>query len=230
MTQTAGPRFAKSSGEETQGCPDKFLEPSVHNRAPILCKCEEQNCVKKYDFGGGCRISLVSTEPQLVRPSQPSERNWVAIGIAAAVVVVVVVILLIAGRDKGSTAATPITAPLDPYAANLVISNLQMSQSSNMAGGQLTYIDGHIVNNGTRTVMGISAQTLFRNPVHEVAQNETQPMKFIRVREPYIDVEPVSSAPLKPGDGQDFRLIFDTLADTWDGAYPEIRLIHVDAR
>jgi len=142
----------------------------------------------------------------------------------------VVAVLIFTGRGKQNTGATPITAPLDPYASNLVISNLKMSQSSNMAGGQLTYIDGHIVNNGTRTVTGISAQTLFRNSVREVAQNETQPLKFIRMREPYIDVEPVSSAPLKPGDGQDFRLIFDTLADTWDGAYPEIRIVHVDAR
>ena len=43
----------------------------------------------------------------------------------------------------------------------------------------------------------------------EVAQNETQQLMLIRTRDPYIDVEPVSAAPLKPGDGQDFRLIFD---------------------
>lgn len=170
----------------------------------------------------------MSTGPQLVRPSQPAERNWVAIGIAATVVVVVVVVLAIFGRPKQSV-ATPISAPLDPYAANLVITNLQMSQSSNLAGGQMTYVDGHIANHGSKTVTGISAQTLFRNSAHEVAQNETQPMKFIRMRDPYIDVEPIASAPLKPGDGQDFRLIFDTLADTWDGAYPEIRIVHVNA-
>jgi hypothetical protein len=172
----------------------------------------------------------VSTEPQLVRPPQPTERNWVAIGLASAVVILVVAILIFMSRGNGNTAATPISAPLDPYAANLVISNLQMSQSSNLAGSQLTYVDGHIVNNGASTVTGISAQVLFRNSAHEVAQNETQPLKLIRMREPYIDVEPISATPLKPGDGQDFRLIFDTLANTWDGAYPEIRIVHVDAK
>ena len=171
----------------------------------------------------------MSTEPQLVRPSQPTERNWAAIGIAAAVVVVVVVVLFVVGRPK-QDAVTPSSAPLDPYAANLVITNMQMSQSSNLAGGQVTYVDGHIVNQGSKTVSSISAQTLFRNSAHEVAQNETQPMKFIRMRDPYIDVEPISSAPLKPGDGQDFRLIFDSLANTWDGVYPEIRLVHVEAK
>jgi hypothetical protein len=66
--------------------------------------------------------------------------------------------------------------------------------------------------------------------VHEVAQNETQPMKLIRTRDPYVDVQPISAAPLKPGDSQEFRLIFDTLANTWDGAYPEIRIVHVDTK
>jgi hypothetical protein len=79
-------------------------------------------------------------------------------------------------------------------------------------------------------VTGITVQVLFRDPAHEVAQNETHPMNIIRTREPYIDVEPVSAAPLKPGDSADFRLIFDTVAQDWDGAFPEIRVIHVDTR
>jgi hypothetical protein len=50
------------------------------------------------------------------------------------------------------------------------------------------------------------------------------------VREPYIDVEPVSAAPLTPGGEQDFRLIFDGVKPDWDGAYPEIRILHVETR
>jgi hypothetical protein len=115
------------------------------------------------------------------------------------------------------------------YASSLAISGLAMSESSNLAGGKVTYLDGHISNQGRRTVTGITAQVLFRNYAHEVAQNETQPLKLIRTRDPYIDIEPISAAPLKPGGEADFRLIFDTLADSWDGAYPEIRLIHVES-
>ena len=131
-------------------------------------------------------------------------------------------------RGKGPAAATPITAKADPYAASLPISDLQMSESANLAGGKVTYIDGHIDNQGTRVVTGITVQILFRNYAHEVAQNETQPLKLIRMRDPYIDIEPVSAAPLKPGKTGDFRLIFDTVADSWDGAYPEIRILHVE--
>lgn len=161
----------------------------------------------------------------------PPERNWVPLAVAAAIVIAVAAgLFLVLGPGKSGSTVTPISAPQDPYAANLVISQLAMSQASNLAGGQVTYIDGHIVNQGSKTVTGITVQVLFRDPAHEVAQNETQPMKFIRTREPYIDVEPVSAAPLAPGGAQDFRLIFDTLAQDWDGAYPEIRIVHVETR
>jgi Protein of unknown function (DUF2393) len=168
--------------------------------------------------------------PQLIRPAAPRERNWIPLAIAAGVVAVVVLLIVFLGRGNTTPAATPISAPLDAYAGNLVISKLQMSQSGNLAGGNLTYIDGHIVNNGSRTVIGITAQVLFHDNAHQVAQNETQPLKIIRMRDPYIDTEPVSAASLKPGQGQDFRLIFDTLTQNWDGAYPEIRIIHVDTK
>jgi hypothetical protein len=63
-----------------------------------------------------------------------------------------------------------------------------------------------------------------------VAQNETLPLKLIRIREPYVDLEPVSAAPLKPGDEHDFRFIFDAVSPDWNGAYPELRVIHVDSK
>lgn len=151
--------------------------------------------------------------------------------IAAAVVLAVVVVLVaFLGHGKGNQQALPTNTPLDAYAADLSVGNLAMSESSNLAGGKVTYLDGHIVNKGSKTVTGITAQILFRNVAHEVAQNETQALKIIRTRDPYIDVEPVSAAPLKPGDERDFRLIFDAVSPDWDGAYPEIRIIHIDAK
>jgi len=152
------------------------------------------------------------------------------IGIAAAVVVAVVIALVILGRGKGGPKAMSPTTPQDPYATNLPISNLEMSESSNLAGGKVTYLDGHIANKGTRTVSAITAQILFRNVAHEVAQNETQQLKVVRTRDPYIDVQPISAAPLKPGDERDFRLIFDAVTQDWDGAFPEIRLITVESK
>ena len=169
--------------------------------------------------------------PQLIRPPAVQERNWLPLVIAAAIVLAVAGgLVLFYEHGKSAPTVTPISAALDPYSANLTISNLHMSESSNLAGSKVTYVDGAITNTGSRTVTEITVQVLFRDPAHEVAQNETHSVNIIRTREPYIDVEPVSAAPLKPGDSADFRLIFDTVAQDWDGAFPEIRIVHVDGK
>lgn len=167
-------------------------------------------------------------EIELVPRPETEERNWLPLAIAAGAVILVAVaaVLALEFRHKPAT-VTPTTAALDPYAANLPISGLVMSESSNFAGGKVTYVDGHIANTGNRTVSAIGVQVLFRDPAKEVTQNETQPLKLIRTRDPYIDVEPVSAAPLRPGDSRDFRLIFDAVSPDWNQAYPDIRILHV---
>lgn len=174
----------------------------------------------------------MSTGPQLGLPAQPTGRNWLPLAIAVAVVVIAGVILffVFSRGGKSSTDVTPANAPLAPYAANLKITGLAMSRSSNFIGAQITYLDGHIANTGSRTVTGITAQVLFRDYTSIITQNTTEPMQIIRTRNPYIDVEPVSAAPLQPGKGQDFRLVFDGVSSTWNGEYPEIRLIQVETQ
>jgi len=167
--------------------------------------------------------------PQLISPGETGERNWLPMAIAAAVVLVIAAVIVIAlERGKPSAVVTPISASPDAYAANLPLTRLAMSESSNLAGGKVTYLDGQMANHGTRTVTGVVVQVLFRDGAHQVTQNETEQVKLIRVREPYVDLEPVSAAPLKPGDEHDFRLIFDSVSPDWDGAYPEVRIIQVD--
>jgi hypothetical protein len=173
----------------------------------------------------------VNTGPELIRPAEARERNWKPLAIAAAVVLIVVAILIFVTRSgHNQSNVAPVTAAEDPYAPNLPMTGIVMSQSSNLAGGKVTYVDGHIANKGSKTVTGITAQALFRNFAHEVAQNETQPMMLIRTRDPYVDTQPVAAAPLKPGEERDFRLSFDTVTPNWDGAYPEIRILRVQTQ
>jgi hypothetical protein len=171
----------------------------------------------------------VSDGPELISSAPPRERNWLPLAIAAgAVIVVAVLVIVMMERGANKASAAPVNASADPYSANLALSNLQMSESANLAGGKVTYLDGHIANKGDRTVEGVSIQVLFRNAAQEVAQNDPpQAMKIIRMREPYIDIEPLSAVPLKPGDERDFRLIFDSVVPDWDGAYPQLRILHV---
>jgi hypothetical protein len=53
------------------------------------------------------------------------------------------------------------------------------------------------------------------------------PLSLIRTREPYVDIQPVSAAPIEPGQKRDFRLIFDTIPPDWNQQYPEVRVINV---
>jgi len=173
----------------------------------------------------------VSDGPELISSAPARERNWLPVAIAAGVVIVVAVVaILVMERGRRTATVAPVSAAADPYATNLPISGLQMSESGNLAGGKVTYLDGHIANRGNRTVTGIAVQVLFRNSAQEVAQNETQQLRFIRTRDPYIDIEPVSAAPLKPGEERDFRLIFDAVTPDWDGAYPQLRILHVQGQ
>ncbi len=173
----------------------------------------------------------MNTGPELIRPSDKTERNWLPLMIAAGVVAVLLaVVVFVMERHKNTASVAPVSAAADAYADSPPITGVAMSESGNLAGGKVTYLDGHIANKGNRTVTGITVQVLFRNAAQEVAQNESQPMKFIRTRDPYIDVESVSAAPLKPGQERDFRLIFDAVTPDWDGAYPQIRILHVQTQ
>jgi len=173
----------------------------------------------------------VSTGPELIRTAEPRERNWLAVAIAAGVLTLVVIVaVIVTQRGQKSATVAPVSAAADPYSANLPITDEKMSESSNLAGNKVTYLDGHIVNKGGKTVSGIVVQVLFRNAANEVAQNESMPMQLVRTTEPYVDLEPVSASPLKPGDGRDFRLIFDTVTLDWDGAYPQVRILRIQTQ
>jgi Tfp pilus assembly major pilin PilA len=177
----------------------------------------------------------VPIDSELVPSPEKEERNWLPLIVAVGVVLLIAAVTILSlqhrgARAKSAATVTPISAPLDPYAGNLQVTGLAMSEASNLSGGKTTYLDGHIANRGSQTVTAITVQVLFRDFAHEVAQNETQPLKLIRTREPYIDVESISAAPLKAGSEQDFRLIFDRVSPDWDGAYPEIRILHVETK
>jgi Protein of unknown function (DUF2393) len=161
--------------------------------------------------------------------STKEKGNWLPWIVAGAIVIVALLTLMLLSSHKRSGPTQSITQmlPAASYASNLPIANLQMSEASNFAGGKVTYIDGHIANRGPETIKGIVAQVAFRSYTGDFAQRETLPLQLIRTREPYVDTQPVSAQPLKPGDERDFRLIFDNVSPDWNQTYPEIRIIQV---
>jgi hypothetical protein len=164
----------------------------------------------------------------LFRDAPKSAISWVIWMFAGLGCLAVIAILLISeGKTKP---AVNLNQMPDAYAANLAISNILMSQASNLAGGKMTYIDGTIQNNGPATVTGVTVSVIFYNDMGVQPQVETQAIQLIRAREPYIDTEPVEAAPIKPGDSRDFRLIFEQVTDNWNQSTPEIKVLTVETK
>jgi Protein of unknown function (DUF2393) len=149
--------------------------------------------------------------------------------IAGLVVLAVVAGLVFAGRKKAEVPPNTVL-PLAAYAANLPLSQLAMSESTSLAGGKSTFVDGHIKNTGGQTVTGVTVQVIFRNDEAMPPQVETAPLMLIRTREPYVDTQMVSVAPLKAGDEREFRLIFESIPTNWNYQMPEVHVVRVDTK
>jgi len=170
--------------------------------------------------------------PEFLSKSDKESRSYTPWIIAGVVVLLGLVLLVVLGGRK----TAPVSpggaglAPPDPYAANLPITGVKMSESSNFAGGKVTYIDGKITNNGNQTISDITVQVGFHDYGNQLVQKETMPLALIRMREPYVDTQPVSAAPIKPSEQRDFRLVLDHVAQDWNGQYPEVRVIRVTGK
>jgi hypothetical protein len=164
-------------------------------------------------------------------PPEPSHRGrTIAVAVAAALLLLIAGAFLLRSGKPAAPAAQNTVLPADPYAPSLVFSQLAMSQSTSLSGGTSTFIDGQVKNTGPATVTGVTMQVLFRNDVGLAPQVETLPLTLIRTHEPYVDTEPVSAAPLKPGDEAEFRLIIETVSGNWNQELPELIAVKVARR
>ncbi len=162
------------------------------------------------------------------RSSRPGTVVWG--GIAVLLLCLIAIGIFIRGHHPTPAAPPNTQFAADPYAGNLAFSELAMSQSTSLSGGTSTFLDGRVRNNGPATITAITMQVVFRNDVGLAPQVETLPLNLIRTHEPYIDTEPVSAEPLKPGVEAEFRLVFETIAPNWNQQMPAIVPIHVSQR
>ncbi len=158
--------------------------------------------------------------------------SWLPWIVAALVIILGLgFLVVVGGRTHPDTSSNGTgMASADPYAAKLSISGLQMSEATSFSGAKVTYIDGQLANSGDKTLTAITVQVGFHSDVGQFAQRVALPLSFIRTRQPYVDTEPVSAAPIEPGQTRDFRLIFDAVPADWNLQFPEIRVISVRAK
>ena len=171
------------------------------------------------------------SEAPIFKP-EPTERGGLPLavwGVAALIVLVVVGGLVIAGRKKAPPPPNTLMPP-DAYAASLPLSQFAMSESENLSGGKMTYLDGHVRNTGNKTVTAVTVQVVFQNDMQMPPQINTIPLTLIRMKDPYIDIQPVSAAPIKPGDDREFRLTFESVPQNWNQQMPEVRVIQTSGR
>ena len=194
-----------------------------------MSEVQSSGAGKKSKETGGAPVALGETA---IFASSQEERGglprmvW---GAAALALVVVVGVFALALR-KGPAAGPVTLQPADSYSASLPLTGFAMSEAANLSGGKLTYLDGHVSNTGGRNVTGITVQVVFANDEALAPQIDTLPLTLIRTREPYIDIQPVSANPLKPGDDREFRLTFETVPENWNTQMPQVRIIRTDLK
>lgn len=166
---------------------------------------------------------LIEPSP-LGQPQHESNLRPILIG-AVIVVVVVGLIVLLSRGGTSRNAASP-----HPYAANLALSDLKMSQAENFVGASVTYIDGTVTNTGDKTITRATVHVEFKNSMDQVAQVEDLPLRVLQTGGPYPDAVDLSTQPLGPGQSKRFRLTFEHLSADWNQAYPELQVTDVSVK
>jgi hypothetical protein len=169
-------------------------------------------------------VSTTPSNPQPLFAEPPAERGFPTSAVAIATVAVLLLVGLVVVLTRRPAAPQSEAQQGAAYGPHLVFSDIEMSESESLSGGKSTYIDGKITNNGASTVTGISVHVAFRNDVAMPPQVMIAPLTLIRTHEPYVDTQPVSAAPLGPGDQREFRLIFENVNSNWNQQAPDIHI------
>lgn len=160
----------------------------------------------------------------LIQPSPAAEESalWrpILIGVVIVVVIVGAVVLGLREAPKG-----PEGPP--PYATFLKISDLKMSAAENFVGATVSYVDGTVMNSGTKTVTHALVHVLFKDDMGQVVGDETLPLHVLQTGGPYADTIDLKASPLGPGQTKNFRLTFERISGQWNQHMPELQITDV---
>ncbi|HLH07256.1 MAG TPA: hypothetical protein VKW78_08465 [Terriglobales bacterium] len=163
-------------------------------------------------------------EPFSTPPEPESTGEWIPLVIGAGVILIILAGVFLLSRNRDKNVGPP---PEAPYASNLQISDVKMSQAQNFVGAQVTYLEGNIANSGSRVVNGITVESVFRNSLGEVVGRESQPLMILEARPGYNDAVSLKQHPLQPNERQPFRLTFEHISADWNQGVPELRIVDV---
>jgi len=102
------------------------------------------------------------------------------------------------------------------YFGSLEFSDLHMSAAENFLGNTVTYLDGRVRNQGTRTLRRLDVELNFVDTLKQVVLRETA--------HPLTD----HVAPLKPGEARAFRVTFEHMPVDWNHAPPTVTPVYAE--
>jgi hypothetical protein len=105
------------------------------------------------------------------------------------------------------------SADLQDYAAHVHFGNIQMSRAENFLNQEITYISGVVSNDGPRRIVTMDVAADFRDFSGTIVLRETR------------HVFGGHGAVMEPGQRRDFQLAFESVPDTWNQNYPELKLV-----
>ena len=112
-------------------------------------------------------------------------------------------------------ARLPMTAEAQAYLQQIVVKDARVSAADTPLGTPVTYLDAHLLNQGSQTVreldlrlefVDVTGQMVLRQIAHPVSQR---------------------TAPLKPGDVRDLHVTFDHMPAEWNQAPPALAPVYV---
>jgi hypothetical protein len=162
---------------------------------------------------------------QYTEPESSSSLRPVAI---AAGLVVLVLVLVYAFSRHGNPPASLTATPT--YAANLEVSGLHLSTAENFVGSQVTYLEGKVANHGDKVVIGADVETIFRNTLGEIVDQQTQPLRVESTPLGNPDWVALGASPLASEHIAGFRLTFEHISADWNQGYPEVRFVSIQTK
>ena len=144
-------------------------------------------------------------------------------------VLVLVVIALAAffGRSKATQ-----TSAVDPYAANLQVSDMKLSQADNFVGTSVTYLDFKLTKTNQKTVTGGRGEATFHNTLNEVVQKETLPLRVLVPNQlgGNPDLVDLSMATKAPSTSRTIRVTLEHVSGDWIQSAPDLRFTGIQLK
>jgi hypothetical protein len=132
------------------------------------------------------------------------------------------VVLLLLGAffllGRGSRTPSQVAIPALPfgeaeraYAAQIRISDLQMSRAANLLNQEVTFLVGKVENSGGRKVRQIEVTVDYHDLINQLVLREKQSLL-------------ARGAPLYPAEKREFQLNFENVPHSWNQKFPDIRI------